>query len=299
MLMLSNDRTHVDSNNVPLASLVSQEEHVDVNFIRNNNFNNNAYRNNFACNNYRPYPSTNGNGYGNSYGNSSNNTRAVPSELEVMLKDFIGKQTTFNKSVEEKLGKINILASEVYSLALDIKLLKLKVLPNEVKENNTFATANAIQVNFDKNVRMLAELHARWEKEDEMARKMKVCTITTSNDAVPNASNPLTLIGVEKTPTPCVKKPKTAKTFSQKSVEIFWSIGDDSSIYFNDFDVDGCNISEVILFLQNLALTPNASPINVAFTKHITNALMKIRDEKVEAKRFYSQEVRRWLGTHH
>jgi hypothetical protein len=42
MLMLSNDRTHVDPNNVPLASLVAQEEHVDVNFIRNNNFNNNA-----------------------------------------------------------------------------------------------------------------------------------------------------------------------------------------------------------------------------------------------------------------
>jgi hypothetical protein len=54
-----------------------------------------------------------------------------------------------------------------------------------------------------------------------MARKMKVCTITTSNDVVPNASNSLTLIGVEKTPTPCTKKLKTAKTFSQKSAEIF------------------------------------------------------------------------------
>jgi hypothetical protein len=69
ILMLSNDRTHVDPNNVPLASLVAQEEHVDVNFMRNNNFNNNAYGNNFASNNYRPYPSTNGNGNGNSYGN--------------------------------------------------------------------------------------------------------------------------------------------------------------------------------------------------------------------------------------
>jgi hypothetical protein len=26
---------------------------------------------------------------------------------------------------------------------------------------------------------MLAELHVRWEREDEMTRKMKVCTITT------------------------------------------------------------------------------------------------------------------------
>jgi hypothetical protein len=68
MAMLVNDRVHVDPNNVPLAFLVAQEEHVDVNFIRNNNFNNSAYRNNFASNNYRPYPFTNGNGYGNSYG---------------------------------------------------------------------------------------------------------------------------------------------------------------------------------------------------------------------------------------
>jgi hypothetical protein len=48
MLMLSNNRTNVDPYNVPLASLVAKEEHVDVNFIKNNNFNNNAYRNNFA-----------------------------------------------------------------------------------------------------------------------------------------------------------------------------------------------------------------------------------------------------------
>jgi hypothetical protein len=95
------------------------------------------------------------------------------------------------------------------------------VFPNDVKENNPFATANAIQVRIDENVRMLAELHARWEREDEMAREMKVCTITTSNDVAPNASNPLTLIGVEKTLTPCVKKPKTAKKNSQKSAENF------------------------------------------------------------------------------
>jgi hypothetical protein len=35
MAMLVNDRAHIDPNNVPLASLVSQEEHVDVNFITN------------------------------------------------------------------------------------------------------------------------------------------------------------------------------------------------------------------------------------------------------------------------
>ena len=104
MSMLSNGKSHVDPNNVPLASLVSQEEHVDVNFIKNNNFNNNTYRNNFGNNNYRPYPANNG--YSKSYGNSYNSNKSVPSELEVMLKDFISTQTAFNKSVEEKFGKL-------------------------------------------------------------------------------------------------------------------------------------------------------------------------------------------------
>jgi hypothetical protein len=61
-------------------------------------------------------------------------------------------------------------------------------------------------------------------------------------------------------------------------------MGDDSSTTFNDFYVDGCNISEVILFLQKLAFSPNASSMNVAFTKHITNALTKIREEKLKQK---------------
>jgi hypothetical protein len=214
MSMLVSGKTHVDPNNVPLASLVAQEEHVDVNFIRNNNFNNNAYRNNFGSNNYRPYPSTNGNGYGN----SSNNSRSAPCDLEVMLKDFISKQTTFNKSIEEKFGKIDVLASKVDSLALDVELLKLKVMPHDDKESKTL---NAIQVRIDDNVE------------------------------VSNASKPPTMIGVVNVPAPFAKLPKTTETFSNKSAEIFRSMGDNGPTTFdnNDFDLDGCNISEVIMFL--------------------------------------------------
>jgi hypothetical protein len=293
--MISNDRTHIDPNNVPLASLAAQEEHVDVNFIRNNNFNNNAYRNNFASNNYRSFPSNGDNSY---YGRPKMPSEERILELEKTTKNFMQVQyeqnRAFTKTMEEQSALLRTISHQLKNLNKAIPELQAKVSKAETNisslsnvqsslinrmsaKPDPFATANAIQVRIVENVRMLAKLHARWEREDEMARKMKVCTITTSNDVVPNANNPLTLIGVEKTPTPCVKKPKTAKTFSQKSAEIFWSVGDDSSISFNDSDVDGCNISEVILFLQNLALSPNASPINVAFTKHITNALMKIR----------------------
>jgi hypothetical protein len=226
MSMLVNGKTHIDPNNVPLASLVAQEEHVDVNFTKNNNFNDNAYRNNFGSNNYRPCPSNNGNGYGNSYGNSYNNNRSAPYDLEVILKDIISKQTAFNKSIEEKFGKIDVLASKVDSLALDVELLKLNVMPHDVKESKTL---NAIQVRIDDNVRMLAKLHARWEREDEIARKnnmTKVCTITTTSNAkVSNASKPRTIngkiIGVGKAPTLSAKLPKTTETISNKNAKLF------------------------------------------------------------------------------
>jgi hypothetical protein len=122
-----------------------------------------------------------------------------------------------------------------------------------------FVATNVIQVRIDDNVRMLAELHARWEREDEIARNMtKVCTITTTSDVVSNTRKPPTfngrMIGVEKIPTPCAKLPKTMEKNSNKSAEIFQSMGDDSPTTFdsNDFDVADCNISEVIFSRKTL-----------------------------------------------
>src|SRR4051812_12405950 len=140
MAMLVNGKAPLDRNSVPLASLVAQEEQVNVNFIRNNNFNNNAYRSIFGSNkNYRPYPPNNGNSYGSSY----NNAKSSPSELEVMLKDFISKQTTFNKTIEEKLlaieKNISSLSESQYSL-----INKMAAKP-ETMENH-FSTSHAIQV---------------------------------------------------------------------------------------------------------------------------------------------------------
>ncbi|KAK1661082.1 hypothetical protein QYE76_049241 [Lolium multiflorum] len=291
--------TNIDPNNVPLASLVAQEEHVDVNFIKNSNFNNNAYRNN-SSNNYRPYPYNNGNGYGNSYGNSYNNNRSSPPGLEAMLKEFISTQTAFNKSVEEKLGKIDILASKVDSLAADVDLLKSKVLPNENHHNKITTTANAIQVRINENIRLMAELRARWDREEneKLAKEKnvaKVWTITTTCNA--NAThvaapptNTNKRIGVSNVSTSNAKREKlpetakTAETACDKAAEIFSNIGDDDPIAldYNGLNFDDCHISEVIKFLQKLAKSPNASAINLAFTHHITNALIKAREEKLE-----------------
>jgi len=209
-----------------------------VNFIKNNNFNNNACRNNFGNNNnYRPYPPNNGNSYGNSY----NNARSAPSKLEVMLKDFISKQNAFNKTVEEKLLTVE---KNISPLSEARSSLINKMVAKPETNDNPFSATNAIQVRIDENVRLLAELHAKWEREDEIARNISVSTITTTSVEASNSSTTL----------------------------------DDNY----DFDLDGCNISEVIKFLQKLAKSPNASALNMAFTKHITDALIKIKEEKMK-----------------
>ena len=62
-------------------------------------------------------------------------------------------------------------------------------------------------------------------------------------------------------------------------------MGNNSSTTLDgNYDFDGCNISEVIKFLQKLAKSPNASAMNMAFTKHITDALIKIKEEKMKHK---------------
>ena len=119
-------------------------------------------------------------------------------------------------------------------------------------------------------MKMLAELHAKWEREDEIARNSSICTITTTNV---DASKP------HEVSIPFATMPKTKGTFSNKNAEILQNMGNNSSTILDgnfDFDLDGCNISKVIMFLQKLARSPNASAMNMDFTKHITDALIKI-----------------------
>ncbi|KAK1648467.1 hypothetical protein QYE76_066272 [Lolium multiflorum] len=220
--------------------------------------------------------------------------------LEAMLKEFISTQTAFNKSVEEKLDKIDTIASRVDRLASDVNLLKLKVMPNNDIDNKITTTANAIQVRINENIRLMAELRARWDREEneKLAKEnnvAKVWTITTTSNV--NASHvaaPPTIngkiIGVGNVSTPSAKRTKlpeiakTAETACDKTAEIFSNLGnnDPIAVAHNDLDFDDCHISEVIKFLQKLAKSPNASAINLAFTKHITNALIKAREEKLK-----------------
>src|SRR3954464_2835975 len=92
----------IDPHDVPLNSLVDQEQ-VDVNFISRNNFNNNDYRSNFGSNNPRPFPYNNyGNGNSTSY-NQNYRERDLPSyeklvEIEKGTKIYMHTQFEQNKA---------------------------------------------------------------------------------------------------------------------------------------------------------------------------------------------------------
>ena len=134
--------------------MVAQEQ-VDVNLISRNNFNNNAYKSNFGSN-PRPLPSNNY-GNNNTYASTKNSTY----ELESMLKDFITTQKAFNKSVEDKLDSLSL---KVDNIAHDVEMLKVRSSPLEERKTTPM---NAIQVQINENIRMLAKLKDRWAREME------------------------------------------------------------------------------------------------------------------------------------
>src|SRR3954471_5406707 len=130
------------------------------------NFNNNAYRSNFGTNNPRPFPSNNSYGNNNTYPSTKNSTF----ELEIMLKDFITSQKAFNKSVEEKLDKLDSLSLKVDNIAHDVEMLKIRTSPLEEKKTTPM---NVIQVQINGNIRMLAKLKERWDREKEEEDRIK------------------------------------------------------------------------------------------------------------------------------
>ena len=83
MKLFASKSASIDPNDMPLSTLMSNNESMDVNFFGRNNFGNNAYRGNF---NPRPFPSNSSNNYGNSYNNSYGNYNKMPSEFENSVK---------------------------------------------------------------------------------------------------------------------------------------------------------------------------------------------------------------------
>ena len=160
-----------------------------------------------------------------------------------MIKDFITTQKAFNKIVEEKLEKLDNLVSKVDNLAHDVEILKIRTTPLQDKPTKSL---NSLSIQINNNESMLAHLYARW------AREGKEANIVELNSSTVNVC------------------------FVQTSDDLLLVLEDD------DIDIDNYNLTEVKNFLQKIAKSPDASNINIAFTEHITNALIKAKEERLQ-----------------
>src|ERR1044071_6633930 len=282
IMSLLTKQSPIDPHDVPLNSMIAQDQ-VDVNFISRNNFNNNAYRSNFGSN-PRPFPSNNY-GNNNTYPSNKNST----SELVSMLKDFITTQKAFNKSVEEKPDKLDNLSSKVDHLAHEVELLKIRTSPLVERK---VTPMNAVQVKINENIRMMAKLKERWAREKEEEDRIQslpthhiIATFqvvediqTLSTQCTPSPIGPIN--GDAITSTVEEEIPMTIEATKQVSLKDTTTTLLDS----RDLDFDNCTLSEVICFLHKMSRDPHTSTLNLAFTEHITNALIKAREEKLRVE---------------
>src|SRR4051812_36534058 len=187
-------------------------------------------------------------------------------EQFVMLKNISHQLENLNREIPSLQSKILSAEKNISSLSEAQSSLINKMVAKPETMESTFAATHSIQVTIDENVRLFAQLHAKWEREAEIYRNNSVCTITRMDTTKPQEV-PI--------PPPTVPRPNESTN---------------SDAQFN-FDIDGCNISEVILFLQNPPRSPDASDMHVAFTKHITDALVKIKEEKIKHKTSIPRKV--------
>src|SRR3954466_3050952 len=64
-----------------------------------------------------------------------------------------------------------------------------------------------------------------------------------------------------------------------------------SLIDSSDLDFDNCTLPEVIGFLHKMSRDPHTSTLNLAFTEHITNALIKVREDKLRLEAYIPRNL--------
>src|SRR3954468_12121281 len=284
MSLLTN-QAPIDPHDVPLNSLVAQEQ-IDVNFISRSNFNNNAYRSNFGSNNPRPFPSNNyGNGNSNSY-NQTYRERDLPSyekliEIEKATKSYMHTQFEQNKAFSRQLDEhssiLQNISRQLESLNSDISSLQTRLTTIETHVSNMSHTQATL-------INQMAAKPEVISKEEERAKSLPTYHTVATIQVVEDVQT----ISTHHTPSPTgpINGDATTSTINEEtSIEAFKQVSlndiTTSLIDSSDLDFENCTLPEVIGFLHKMSRNPHTSTLNLAFTEHITNALIEVREEKL------------------
>src|SRR3954466_9627574 len=149
---------------------------------------------------------------------------------------------------------------------------------------------NAIQVKINVNIRMLGKLKERWAREKEEEDRIKSLP-TYQTVATIKVVEDVQTVSTHHTPSPTgpIYGDATTSTLEEENsmnIEVFKQVSlndiTTSLIDSSDLDFDNCTLPKVIRFLHKMSRDPHTSTLNLAFTEHITNALIKAREEKLK-----------------
>src|SRR4051812_16075432 len=153
---------------------------------------------------------------------------------------------------------------------------------------------NDIQVKINENIRMLAKLKERWAREKEEEDRIK-CLPTHHTIATIQVVEDLKTVSTTNTPSPPrpISGDSTTSTVDEETsvdIEDFKqvSLNDITTtlIDSSDLDFDNCTLPEVIGFLHKTSRDPHTRTLNLSFTEHIINALIKVREEKLRVEAY-------------
>src|ERR1044071_9370001 len=266
IMSLLTKQPSIDPQDVPINSLVAQEQ-VDVNFVSRNNFNNNSYRSNFGSNNPRPFPSNN---YGNNTYPTINNSysqnyreRDLPSfekliEIEKATKSYMHTQFEQNKAFSRQLDEhssiLKNISKQLESLNGDISSLQTRLTAVETYVSNMSHTQSTL-------VNQLAAKPEVIPKEQERTKNLPTYHTVATIQVVEDVKT----VSTHHTPSPPgpINGDATNSTIDEETsmnIEAFKQVSLDdittSLIDSSDLDFDRCILPEVIGFLHKMSRDP-------------------------------------------
>src|SRR3954464_9374664 len=186
---------------------------------------------------------------------------------------------TFSRQLDEHSSILQNISEQLESLNSDISSLQTRLTTTETYVSIMYHTQSTL----------INQMEAKPEvipKEEEGIKSLPTYHIVATIQVVEDVQT----ISTHHTPSPHgpINGDATTSTIDEETsmnIEDFKQVSlndiTTSLIDSIDLDFENCTLPEVIGFLHKMSRDPQTSTLNLAFTEHITNALIKVREEKL------------------
>src|SRR4051812_5318844 len=210
-------------------------------------------------------------------------------EIEKATKNYMHtqyeKNRTFSRQLDEHTSILQDIGRQLESLNSEISNLQTRLTTTETQVSIMSYT----QATLINQMAAKPEVVSTIKEEEDIIKSLPtphtIATIqvfediqTLSTQCTPSPIGPIN--GDAMTSTVEEEIPMTIEATKQVSLkDTTTTLIDSSDLYF-----DNGTLSEVIRFLHKMSRDPHTSTLNLAFTEHISNALIKAREDKIRVE---------------